>query len=291
MDDSSHPDRSDKAVVGGELIAAPVEPAGLFGHSELFAGVRQGLVIGTAILVIALPAFHYLKPKVQPGNFNPAVATAQPPRLTPRFAEFGGEPASADAKFVAHWVADSGDNRNLSFVIIDKKNTKVFVFAPDGKLIGATPVLLGMTPGDDSVEGIGKKAMSEVEQQEKTTPAGRFMGEPGRNLTGEDVVWVDYDAAVSMHRVRLVDPKERRLERLATPTSADNRISYGCVNVPIEFFENVLSPQFKSRYGVVYVLPEVKTVREVFTAAYDPAQKYGVAKNTPSPATQLNKQM
>jgi hypothetical protein len=77
-----------------------------------------------------------------------------------------------------------------------------------------------------------------------------------------------------MHRVRVVDPKERRLERLATPTTDDNRISYGCVNIPVAFFEKVLSPVFRSRYGVVYVLPEVKTVREVFPAAYDPSARY-----------------
>lgn len=257
-----------------------------WGSSELVAGVKQGLLIGTVILAIALPAFHYLRPRPQT-SADVATIAAGSGQAVPRFAEFGDETASADAKFVAHWVADSGDNKKLSFVIIDKKNTKVFVFAPDAKLIGATPALLGMTPGDDSVEGIGKKAMSEVEQQEKTTPAGRFMGEPGRNLNGEDVVWVDYDAAVSMHRVRLVDPKERRLERLATPTTDDNRISFGCVNIPVAFFENVLSPQFRARYGVVYVLPEVKAVRVVFPTAYDPADRHRSARSSPPVSAQI----
>ena len=45
------------------------------------------------------------------------------------------------------------------------------------------------------------------------------LSEPGRNLQGEDIVWVDYDAAVSMHRVRANNPAERRLERLARPAS------------------------------------------------------------------------
>ena len=37
--------------------------------------------------------------------------------------------------------------------------------------------------------------------EERTTPAGRFVAERGQNLRGEDVVWIDYDAAVLMHRV------------------------------------------------------------------------------------------
>lgn len=259
-------------------------------RSELLAGLKQGLIIGVAALVVVLPSVHIYKtqfkkpPIAQVHQVQPPVITASTPieHHGVRFADMGGEDASPDAKLVANWVADSRDNRNMSFVIIDKKNTRVFVFNADARLIGATPVLLGAMPGDDSVTGIGKKAIADVLPEERTTPAGRFVGEPGRNSNGEDVVWVDYDAAVSMHRVRIVDPKERRLERLATPTTDDNRISFGCVNVPVAFFENVLSPEFRAKYGVVYVLPEVKSVRDVFTAAYDPADRQRLAaRSTP----------
>lgn len=54
---------------------------------------------------------------------------------------------------------------------------------------------------------------------ERTTPAGRFLAEAGRNADGDDIFWVDYDVAVSMHRVRAHVPAERRLQRLASPTS------------------------------------------------------------------------
>jgi hypothetical protein len=82
--------------------------------------------------------------------------------------------------------------------------------------------------------------------QEKTTPAGRFIGEPGRNARGEDVIWVDYDAAVSMHRVITFNAAERRLERLKTPTIEDNRISYGCINIPVEFYEATSDPRMRT---------------------------------------------
>ena len=82
--------------------------------------------------------------------------------------------------------------------------------------------------------------MADIKPSERTTPAGRFEVEPGRNTQGEDIIWVDYDVAVSMHRVRTANKKDRRLERLATPTVSDNRISYGCINVPEQFYNAAL---------------------------------------------------
>jgi hypothetical protein len=89
-----------------------------------------------------------------------------------------------------------------------------------------------------------------------------------RNLRGKEILWVDYDGAISMHPVLTTKLEERRLQRLATPTSLDNRISYGCINVPAKFFENVVRPAFTGTDGIVYVLPETRMVREVF-ASYD----------------------
>lgn len=231
------------------------------------AGLKQGVLIASAILALTLPTAQFSP--IANAHQKGLVATS----AMSHYANFLGEAASDEAKFVANWVADSRDNQKLSFVIIDKKHARVYVFDASAMLIGATPVLLGAAAGDDSVTGIGQRPLNEVLPHERTTPAGRFMGEPGTNTKGEDVIWVDYDAAVSMHRVRITDPKERRLERLASLTTDDNRISFGCVNIPVAFYENVLSPEFKARYGVVYVLPEVKSVLDVFTTAYDPAKK------------------
>jgi hypothetical protein len=143
----------------------------------------------------------------------------------------------------------------------------VYVFDAGGRLRGDTPVLLGVAAGDDSVPGIGQRRIEDVKPQERTTPAGRFDAAPGRNLLPEDVIWVDYQAAVSMHRVRTTNPAEHRLERLASPTADDKRISYGCINVPAAFFETVLWPALGSGSSVVYVLPEVKRLEEVFAQA------------------------
>jgi hypothetical protein len=78
------------------------------------------------------------------------------------------------------------------------------------------------------------------------------------------VVWVDYDAAVSMHRIRPTVAAERRLERMASPTVADNRISFGCINLPVRFYEDVLFPAVKRHGAIVYVLPETKSPQQQF---------------------------
>jgi hypothetical protein len=82
-----------------------------------------------------------------------------------------------------------------------------------------------------------------------------------------------------MHRVLTTNPKERRAERLASATTLDNRISYGCINIPVKFFENVVRPAFTGTRGIVYVLPETRTARQVF-ASYDVDAPTGNATST-----------
>lgn len=183
-------------------------------------------------------------------------------------ADFGTEAASAVVRNMAEWVTASGDHQGLPFVIVDKVGAKVFVFHPDGRLHGAAPALLGLAPGDDSVPGIGERKLSQILPEERTTPAGRFVAGIGSNLGGQDIVWVDYETAISLHRVVTNKPEERRAQRLATASPLDNRISYGCINVPAAFYDRVVQAAFAGARGIVYVLPEIRPLREVFPA-YD----------------------
>lgn len=194
-------------------------------------------------------------------------------------ADFRQEVASPEAQELAHWVVNSADNRTLPFMIIDKVQAKVFVFDPQGQLRGAAAALLGLAVGDDSVPGIGQRKLSSIRPEERTTPAGRFVASLARDLHGEEVLWVDYDTAVSLHRVVKGHPKERRAERLASPSPLDNRISYGCINVPVKFYDDVVSPSFKGTFGIVYVLPETRSARQVFGsyAVQDRADVQGAA--------------
>ena len=186
----------------------------------------------------------------------------------PDRANFNRETASPEARKLADWVLDSDNNRHLPFIILDKINAKVFVFDPSGHLRGAAPALLGLAVGDDSVPGIGDRELSTILPEERTTPAGRFVAALDRNLHGKQMLWVDYEAAISLHPVITTNPQERRAQRLATPTLLDKRISYGCINVPTQFFAKVVSPAFAKTNGIVYVMPEVKSVEAVF-GSYD----------------------
>ncbi|HEX2966950.1 MAG TPA: hypothetical protein VHO84_14280 [Syntrophorhabdaceae bacterium] len=188
--------------------------------------------------------------------------------LHPKRANFEQEYKSREARHMADWVVDSGDNNNMPFVIVDKLDARVFVFDADGQIRGASPALLGLARGDNSVPGIGDRELSDVRPEERTTPAGRFIASLGYNFNGKDVLWVDYNGAVSLHRVITTDPAEHRLQRLATPTPLDNRISYGCINVPVKFYDTVVRPAFAGTNGIVYVLPETHSNNEFF-AYYD----------------------
>ena len=194
----------------------------------------------------------------------PVVAPSREHPREPRRAEFLDSHPSGDARSVADWAVDSRDHGDLPFIIVDKVAARIHVFDADGRERASSPVLLGLARGDDSVPGIGEKKIADIRPEERTTPAGRFVAEMGENAKGEDILWVDYDAAVSMHRVRPTVKSERRLQRLASATAADNRISYGCINVPAAFYDRVVKPLFAPRDGIVYVLPETRPVRTVF---------------------------
>lgn len=178
--------------------------------------------------------------------------------------DFQQESASKNTRNLADWIVNSGDNRSMPFVIIDKTDAKVFVFNADGQLRGAAPALLGLSRGDDAVSGIGNRKLSSIRPDERTTPAGRFVAALDRNLHGEEILWVDYDTGISLHRVHTTNLQEQRGQRLSTPTPLDNRISFGCINVPVEFYKTVVSPAFTGTNGIVYVLPETRSLREVF---------------------------
>jgi hypothetical protein len=186
------------------------------------------------------------------------------PRKEAKRADFARERATPQVRQFADWVVDSADHKALPFVIIDKPNARVFVFDATGHIRGAAAALLGAAPGDHSVPGIGERELSDMPPQDRTTPAGRFVSGIGMNFRGEDVLWVDHESGLSLHRVLTTKPEERRLERLATPTVKDNRISYGCINVPKKFYETIVAPTFSGTDGIVYILPERGSARELF---------------------------
>ncbi len=183
------------------------------------------------------------------------VAAAAPLPLPPQ-----SEPAS---RMIA-WIAAEHDNKGLPYVVIDKQAASLLLFGAKGDFLGQTPVLLGIGIGDDSSPGVGAKNLADIGPAERTTPAGRFVARFGRAFGNQRVIWVDYANSVALHAVITTHKSEHRVERLLSPTPDDNRISFGCINVGTKFYARTLSPQFQKKGGVVYILPDIKSLDDVF---------------------------
>lgn len=216
----------------------------------------MSLALGRCALALAFSAAALLLPLT-------ASAVGQPLRAA-KLADLRGEQASSDVHRVADWALGSGDTGGLPFVIVDKRDSRVYVFDAQGQLSGETPALVGAARGDDSVPGIGTRPIASIRPEERTTPAGRFTAVMGRGPEGEDILWVDYEHAIALHRVVTHVPQERRLERLQSKIPAERRITYGCINVPVAFYDTVVEPMFEHTRGIVYVLPEQKRPEDVF---------------------------
>ena len=244
-------DRPIRRVTCASSIAAPTPRALFLGFVLLAAACFCPVEAVAATGIETLPA-------AAPASAGRVIASSS------QRADFRQESASAEARGLANWIVASADNHNMPFVIIDKVQARVFVFQPDGQLRGATAALLGSAIGDDSTPGIGERPLSSIRPEERTTPAGRFVASLDRDLHGEEILWVDYETAISLHRVVTSNPRERRAQRLATPTPLDNRISFGCINVPARFYEKVVSPAFTGTNGIAYILPETRSIKDVF---------------------------
>jgi len=188
-----------------------------------------------------------------------APVKAKPAKPAPAIAP------SVAARRVAEWVTASQDNHALPWAVVDKTNAALFLFDPQGKPLAAVPVLIGIAVGDEASPGVGSKTLAELGPAEKTTPAGRFLAKFGLPVAGERVLWVDYATSVALHPIpKDVGPNEKRRARMLSPTPDDNRITFGCINVPKAFYSSLLSPLFRKKGGYVYVLPDTKPLEAVF---------------------------
>lgn len=184
--------------------------------------------------------------------FAPSAAAAQLSDVTPA------------ALAVANWAKSTGDHGGRPIMVIDKSAAAVFLYDGSGQLLGMAPVLIGSAIGDDSAPGIGNREIHEIKPEERTTPAGRFLTRLGPALGKyRRVLWVSHELSIAMHPVITASPREQRKMRLNSPSPADNRITYGCINVSADFYRKMVEPLFAETAGIAYVLPETKQLAEV----------------------------
>jgi hypothetical protein len=191
------------------------------------------------------------------------LALAQPAFASTK--DFSKTAPSTDARELVDWVLKSGDPQGRPFAVVDKRAARLYIFKGDGTLAGHSQALLGSAIGDHTVPGVGAQAQTGfVPADQRTTPAGRFEAAPGRNVSGEHVVWVDYAAAFAIHRLRPGSAYQARSTRLASTGAENKRVSWGCVVVPVAFYEKVVAPILGGSQSVVYVMPETAPMKALF---------------------------
>jgi hypothetical protein len=195
------------------------------------------------------------------GVANAAEAAAQPAAAVDLLPP--GQDVSGTVIELAGWVVSSNDNLGYPFAIIDKAAAQILVFGGDGRLRGAAPGLFGSATGDHTAPGVAGLALREIPGRDRTTPAGRFVGGFGPSIDAGRVLWVDYESAVSIHPTATGVPAEKRVERLASPTPDDNRITHGCINVAPEFYEQIVRSTFE-KGGVFYIMPDADSIEDTF---------------------------
>ena len=232
-----------------------------------------GLTLTAPAPIQAAGAVQSAKPQAVKGRaaksrtVKSRTAKVQPPVPTEAgTADTDDGPAqSAEATRVADWIASSGDNASLPYVIVDKNGAALFVYDANGTPLAKGPVLIGVATGDEATPGIGSKNLAEIGPAEKTTPAGRFLAKFGLAAGKQKVLWVDYATSVALHPIPPgANKKEHRRDRMLSPTPDDNRITFGCINVPIAIYNKTVRPLFLKKGGYVYVLPDTKPIEEVF---------------------------
>ena len=148
------------------------------------------------------------------------------------------------------------------FIIADKPNGMLHIFKEDGSHALSDAALYGKDKGDVL------DAISSLEGGPKITPAGKFtMKEvPGKYAGKVSLMLMesqDYTGYIAVHAADTSNQSENRLDRLASTTTEDNRISYGCINTNHDTFINKIKPNIsKLDGGMMFILPDAQEKTE-----------------------------
>ena len=225
----------------------------------------RGKTYPVAALFSVVAAFAIASPQAACAQSSGPVSAGVP---AVKRVDYRGTNVPPDVQHIADWAVHSGDHQRLPFIIVDKVNATAIAFDAQGRLVRTTPVLLGMGVGDTYAPGVVDMDMYQTQPWQRITPAGRFFAEEDLNLHKQRVLWVDYDTGIAIHKLPTKKTSQRRHERIVSPNPADHRITYGCINVPAAFYDQVVRPHFGRKGGIVYVLPDSMPLKSVFKS-YD----------------------
>ncbi len=174
------------------------------------------------------------------------------PRINPQFAP------SDQAKIVINHVQKNSRNFDV-VVIVDKKEGSIHVLE-DGVLKASAAMLYGKNLSDDFPGGsmASSYTMTIPIGEKKVTPAGRYglwMTKKDPNY-GSSITFAQYkDYRLAIHRVNRDSESEKRPNRLMSFTGKDNNISFGCINVLDQFYDDVLYYLPLTAKSKIFILP------------------------------------
>lgn len=138
-------------------------------------------------------------------------------------------------------------------IIASKTQGQIYVYNAESHDIVATSALFGKKIGDN----VNSKS-------DKITPSGVFQAEKifSTHLKENATVFLRQDGVLyAIHPVWRGNPGQARELRLNSPSSTDNRITNGCVNVPKDFYYQHIDT-LRNGSTVVIILPENEYVND-----------------------------
>ena len=184
------------------------------------------------------------------------VTVSQAEQRESKKADTSGRKLSPNAQRVADWIAENAEANEIS-QILDPATGMMYVMK-GGKIVADSPALFGKAGvGAIDAQILGKPA-AKMTETDKVTPAGRFALKLEQDETyGTTLTFLPTKdgGGYAIHRVYLGNPTERRTERLNSQDASDNSVSYGCVNVSNEFYDQTLRQFDYSGKAFAYLLP------------------------------------
>lgn len=160
--------------------------------------------------------------------------------------------ASQTTSVVNSWVQESRDNNGQSYIIADKEAGAIHIMAADGTVLATAPALYGYKTGDGMSVGETPAGIFSIRNQSAPASYGGDLQQFATAPNGD---------VYAIHRVLTTNPSQNRVGRLASETATDNRISLGCINIPVETYNQYLGRNFQ---GKLYIIPEQNELGSVF---------------------------
>ena len=226
--------------------------------AEAVAGAIRSIIKAMAEGVLAMGIVFNPNITKDAFNINVAKTFEQTSQVTKAVPEEAKAQMSPLAQQTYEAMAPVAIKTGKWFMVADKPNGMLHIFKEDGSHALSDPTLYGKDTGDVLA------TVSSLEGGAKTTPAGKFTLK-ARSSTyagGQELILVeskDYTGYIAIHAADTSTPSENRLGRLDTPTAADNRVSYGCINTKHDTFVNEIAPNIANLDGgMVFVLPDAQ---------------------------------